>query len=179
MLSCFSRFNVEIIRFSEFKCFFYLRKVHKKPQVSQHVGYLHGDRENELNGGTCAEFFKLNDLSQCCAAKQDECYMIHYDTRCYCDVFCNRPSSDCCSDAISVCDDNFVYFEIENKITATTKNFTTSNPVEPTTLRSRISTKREAVTIKNDIQKSTEVDEYNLVYEEMIPTTTQVFEKEG
>ena len=33
--------------------------------------------------------------------------MIHYDTRCYCDVFCDRSkmldNSDCCPDALEIC----------------------------------------------------------------------------
>ena len=63
----------------------------------------HGDRKNEENGGTCVEFLQLNGLDQCCAERQDDCYMIHFDTRCYCDVFCDRKESDCCPDAIRTC----------------------------------------------------------------------------
>ena len=138
--------------------------------MNNFVGYLHGDKDNELYGGSCAEFLKLNDLSQCCAEKEDECYLIHYDTRCYCDAFCNRPNSDCCPDALTVCDDNSFYSKIENKTA-------TPNYVESTKLKSRISTKRETNTNKNEIQTSTET-------ENQIKITTTVpletfFEEEG
>ena len=66
-------------------------------------GAKHGDRKNEEMGGTCTEFLKLNGINQCCAARQDDCYMIHFDTRCYCDVFCDRRETDCCPDAIKTC----------------------------------------------------------------------------
>lgn len=69
--------------------------------------FKHGDRRNEMVGGTCAEFLQLNSLDQCCSQRDDDCYMVHYDTRCYCDVFCDRSkipdNSDCCPDAGSVC----------------------------------------------------------------------------
>lgn len=69
--------------------------------------FRHGDKNNEMVGGTCSQFIQLNSLSQCCAQRDDDCYMIHYDTRCYCDVFCDRSkipdNSDCCPDAGSVC----------------------------------------------------------------------------
>ena len=42
---------------------------------------------------------KLNDLKECCPSRDDECHMIHYETRCYCDAFCNRGDTDCCPDA--------------------------------------------------------------------------------
>ena len=67
----------------------------------------HGTKTNELSGGTCSEFLKINSLNQCCAHRDDDCYMIHYDTRCYCDVFCDRSkipdNSDCCPDAGTIC----------------------------------------------------------------------------
>ncbi|RNA33934.1 tubulointerstitial nephritis antigen-like [Brachionus plicatilis] len=66
--------------------------------------FKHGNRQNEFNGGTCSEFINLNNLDSCCSQRDDDCYMIHYDTRCYCDIFCERPdSSDCCPDAKKVC----------------------------------------------------------------------------
>lgn len=66
--------------------------------------FKHGDRNHELYGATCREFLNLNNLDTCCTRRDDDCYMIHYDTRCYCDVFCERPdSSDCCPDARGVC----------------------------------------------------------------------------
>jgi hypothetical protein len=73
--------------------------------------FKHGNQRNELVGGTCAEFIQMNSLDQCCTQRDDDCYMIHFDTRCYCDVFCDRSkipdNSDCCPDAGSVC--NGVY----------------------------------------------------------------------
>ena len=69
--------------------------------------FKHGNVKNELEGGTCAEFLRINALNQCCAHRDDDCYMIHYDTRCYCDVFCDRSrvpdNSDCCPDAGPIC----------------------------------------------------------------------------
>jgi hypothetical protein len=69
--------------------------------------FRHGSGQNERNGGTCSEFLSLNSLSQCCSSRDDDCYMIHYDTRCYCDVFCDRSNvpdnSDCCPDAEATC----------------------------------------------------------------------------
>ena len=71
--------------------------------------FRHGSQENEIDGGTCAEFVQINRMNTCCLERDDECYMIHYDTRCYCDIFCNRDSmndhSDCCPDAKEVCTD--------------------------------------------------------------------------
>lgn len=67
--------------------------------------YNHGNKENELYGGSCSEFFKLNNMMTCCSNRNDECYMKHYTTRCYCDEFCDRRpnSSDCCVDAFQKC----------------------------------------------------------------------------
>ena len=69
--------------------------------------FKHGSRQNENSGGTCSEFLRINLLNKCCNQRDDECYMIHYDTRCYCDVFCDRSmlqdNSDCCDDAIKTC----------------------------------------------------------------------------
>ena len=50
-----------------------MKKVHKI--IFREQEYLHGDKQNELNGGTCDEFLKLNDSSTCCSAKHDECYI--------------------------------------------------------------------------------------------------------
>ncbi|CAF0732376.1 unnamed protein product [Brachionus calyciflorus] len=69
--------------------------------------FSHGGKQNEEKGGTCTEFLEINGLESCCSQRDDDCYMIHYDTRCYCDVFCDRSSftdsSDCCPDAKSTC----------------------------------------------------------------------------
>ena len=69
--------------------------------------FRHGSPQNERTGGTCTEFLQLNSLSQCCASRDDDCYMIHFDTRCYCDLFCDRSkvpdNSDCCPDAEETC----------------------------------------------------------------------------
>ena len=74
--------------------------------------FRHGSQRNEIDGGTCAEFVRINRMDTCCTMRDDDCYMIHYDTRCYCDVFCNREvmndHSDCCPDAVEVCVDNYV-----------------------------------------------------------------------
>ena len=69
----------------------------------------HGDKRNEQYGGTCAEFLQINNRNQCCHEEDDEyigneCYMIHFETRCYCDTTCNsRLESDCCPDANHIC----------------------------------------------------------------------------
>lgn len=72
--------------------------------------FKHGNKRNELEGGTCREFLDVNNRQQCCANRDDDCYMIHFDSRCYCDVFCDRSSfpdnSDCCPDAYYVCRNN-------------------------------------------------------------------------
>ena len=66
-------------------------------------GYNHGDDKNTQNGGTCEEFLKLNRLSKCCDGSEEDCYMIHFDSRCYCGTECNRQSRGCCPDALNVC----------------------------------------------------------------------------
>ena len=75
--------------------------------VSDSRYFRHGTPFNEVNGGTCTEFLRINSLNKCCAQRDDDCYMIHYDTRCYCDVFCDRSNvqdnSDCCPDAGETC----------------------------------------------------------------------------
>lgn len=69
--------------------------------------FKHGSSRNEYQGGTCKEFLEINNRNQCCANRDDDCYMIHYDSRCYCDVFCDRSqipdNSDCCPDAYQMC----------------------------------------------------------------------------
>lgn len=67
--------------------------------------FQHGSLDNEQNGGTCAEFKLLNNFTECCQDRDDECYMKHYDTRCYCDTFCSRSkiNTDCCPDAFDQC----------------------------------------------------------------------------
>ncbi|CAF1464930.1 unnamed protein product [Rotaria sordida] len=43
---------------------------------------------------------------QCCASRDDNCFMPYYDSRCYCDSFCFRgiDNHDCCPDHDSVCE---------------------------------------------------------------------------
>lgn len=67
--------------------------------------FKHGNEKNFKFGGTCDEFFSLNSLTKCCANRNDDCYMEHLGSRCYCDQFCDRRpnSSDCCSDAYQIC----------------------------------------------------------------------------
>jgi hypothetical protein len=69
--------------------------------------FKHGTKSNELNGGTCKEFLELNSMQKCCTSRDDDCFMIHYDTRCYCDMFCDRSkfpdNSDCCPDSAETC----------------------------------------------------------------------------
>jgi hypothetical protein len=72
--------------------------------------FHHGSQKNEIDGGTCAEFLQINRMDTCCNMRDDDCYMIHYDTRCYCDVFCDREvmndNSDCCPDAAQMCSED-------------------------------------------------------------------------
>jgi hypothetical protein len=72
--------------------------------------FKHGTQKNEIDGGTCKEFLEINRLDQCCTKRDDDCFMVHYDTRCYCDIFCDRSSyndySDCCPDALITCNTN-------------------------------------------------------------------------
>lgn len=72
--------------------------------------FQHGSQKNEIGGGTCKEFLEINRMDQCCTERDDDCFMIHYDTRCYCDIFCDRSAandySDCCPDSPKVCSIN-------------------------------------------------------------------------
>lgn len=103
---------------SRLACIFYFIQgcslIAAQQQQSFKIGYdaryfRHGSQQNEIDGGTCAEFIRINRMSTCCLERDDECYMIHFDTRCYCDIFCNREAmndhSDCCPDAREVCSD--------------------------------------------------------------------------
>ena len=71
--------------------------------------FKHGTQRHEIDGGSCLDFLKLNGLDKCCSERDDDCYMVHYDTRCYCDIFCDRNQiqdhSDCCPDAFETCSD--------------------------------------------------------------------------
>ena len=51
--------------------------------VSASDTILHGSGFHLLNGGTCAQFKHLNNLTSdsCCPFRNDECYMLHFDTR--------------------------------------------------------------------------------------------------
>ncbi len=60
----------------------------------------HGQNILNKTHGTCAEFLKINALDSCCNNREDECFMYHYDTKCYCDNFCKI---DCCSDSETIC----------------------------------------------------------------------------
>ncbi len=66
--------------------------------------FKHGDPSNLKKGGSCSQFKLINSLNRCCHSRNDECYMVHYDSRCYCDTFCakevNKNVTDCCPDAI-------------------------------------------------------------------------------
>ena len=56
--------------------------------------------------GSCAEFLRLNKRRECCVERDDECYMWHFDSRCYCDLFCAERVdkwSDCCPDGREAC----------------------------------------------------------------------------
>ena len=84
------------------------------------VGYIdcdtrfisHGDKRNDLVGGSCREFIELNKnvtQGKCCAKRSDDCYMIHLNTRCYCDQFCDSEpgKNDCCPDKKDICGDSY------------------------------------------------------------------------
>jgi hypothetical protein len=75
----------------------------------------HGNFKNKKNGGTCKEFYSLNNLTSCCLDRNDDCFMFHYDTRCYCDEFCRV---DCCVDVFEKCSLKISMF-IYNKINET------------------------------------------------------------
>ncbi|CAF0948760.1 unnamed protein product [Brachionus calyciflorus] len=65
--------------------------------------YYHGEDVHLKKGGTCREFLEKNQLSSCCLGRDDDCYMTHYDTRCYCDQFCGKnKTGDCCPDVKNV-----------------------------------------------------------------------------
>ena len=90
--------------------------------------FKHGNKYNEISGGTCAEFKQLNNLTSICCpeGRDDECYMKHFDTRCYCDTFCDRLSdnSDCCPDAAKVCAFNV---QLQEQTTCTEGEFFMDN----------------------------------------------------
>ncbi len=81
--------------------------------------FKHGSQKNEIDGGTCAEFLQLNKMPMCCDQRDDDCFMIHYDSRCYCDIFCYREAmndhSDCCPDADKVCNKSHKQEAIQGK----------------------------------------------------------------
>ena len=64
---------------------------------------IHGDRKNKRKGGTCAEFFKMNNRTECCTSRDDECFVTNFDSVCYCDIFCHSAFNDCCSDVQTTC----------------------------------------------------------------------------
>ncbi len=68
---------------------------------------IHGDRKNKRKGGTCAEFFTLNNRTECCTSRDDDCFIINFDSTCYCDIFCYSEFKDCCSDFEATCNDSF------------------------------------------------------------------------
>ncbi len=66
--------------------------------------YQHGTDYNEMFGGTCKQFKMLNNLQTCCPERDDNCYMLHFDSRCYCDSFCQLyNTTDCCPDSFLSC----------------------------------------------------------------------------
>ncbi|CAF1050094.1 unnamed protein product [Adineta steineri] len=50
-------------------------------------------------------YCKIRPNPQCCASRDDDCFMPYYDSRCYCDNFCFRgiDNHDCCPDHDQVC----------------------------------------------------------------------------
>jgi len=84
-------------------------------QTCQYNRNKHGNFKNKKNGGTCKEFYSLNNLTSCCLDRNDDCFMFHYDTRCYCDEFCRI---DCCVDVFEKCSLKISMF-IYNKINET------------------------------------------------------------
>ena len=63
----------------------------------------HGDRRNNRISGTCDEFLKINNRSECCTSRNDGCYITNFDAVCYCDSFCLSDFDNCCSDSIAIC----------------------------------------------------------------------------
>lgn len=43
--------------------------------------YYNGDESHRISGGSCREFFRLNVNNNCCSRRDDDCYMIHFQTR--------------------------------------------------------------------------------------------------
>ena len=76
------------------------------PKIKSFI-YKHDSPVTENKAGSCKEFLKINYMTECCLERDDDCYMNHYDSRCYCDKFCDRSYksdySDCCSDINEVC----------------------------------------------------------------------------
>ena len=63
----------------------------------------HGEKKNRKYGGLCTEFLKINNRTKCCNERDDECYMIHYESICYCDISCHNSTNDCCPDMKTAC----------------------------------------------------------------------------
>lgn len=91
---------------------------------------FHGTQINMLRGGTCKEFLEKNKRDFCCETRDDDCYIHHFDTRCYCDDFCDRSHlnepGDCCPD-VTRSDGNLCELKRLKNFTTTTKQITTTN----------------------------------------------------
>ncbi len=73
--------------------------------TKESINLYHGDHNNQLYGGTCAELKKINNRSECCSTRDDNCFIINFDSKCYCDNYCDYDpaNNDCCSDVIKSC----------------------------------------------------------------------------
>ena len=107
-------------------------------------GYNHGDDKNTQNGGTCEEFLKLNRLSKCCDGSEDDCYMIHFNSRCYCGTECNKQSGGCCPDAFNVCAGQDI---MPNSPIETIKTTVSNEEVATTSHRHSVVTKEKTTVI--------------------------------
>ncbi len=61
----------------------------------QVLTFIHQNPDSTSLNGRCTDFLSLNNLFQLCQGRNDQCYMNHFTTRCYCDTFC---TFDCCQD---------------------------------------------------------------------------------
>ena len=43
---------------------------------------------------------KINNLTECCTERDDDCYIINFENFCFCDSYCGSNERFCCSDGI-------------------------------------------------------------------------------
>ena len=82
--------------FDKFAIFFVIFSLLELNSLNNAFEYIHEHEiVHEKYLGKCGDFLQLNNLLTYCQGRDDDCYMSHHKTRCYCDHFC---TNDCCDD---------------------------------------------------------------------------------